>query len=430
MELNEKTEIEESIPEGYWKSKVGVIPADWNVQAIGSLTKPIKNPVLVDSKEEYVQLGIRSHGKGIFYKEKVTGEELGNKRVFWVEPNCFIVNIVFAWERAIARTSDNDKGIIASHRFPMYKPIDDQLELDYLTYFFKSKRGKYILELASPGGAGRNKTLGQKNFSESLIPVPPIDEQQKISEILSTQDKIIKLKEELIKEKEKLVRFYSQMLLDYNSLPFKKLMGFEEPWKSIEIKELFSTMGGTALESEMDNESDYHVISIGNYSIDGVYIDDGQRIKLNNKTKEKLLLEDDLVMVLNDKTKDGKIIGSTILIDSSNKYIFNQRSQRLRCNDIILPKFAWLLLNSKHVRREIYSISQGGTQIYVNFSAVEKLSLKIPTDKKEQKKIVDILSSIINEIEVSRKELLYQKQHKRALMNMLLTGKIRTINVS
>ena len=54
----------------------------------------------------------RSHGKGIFYKEPVTGAALGNKSVFWIEPDCFIVNIVFAWEQAIGKTTQSEVGMI------------------------------------------------------------------------------------------------------------------------------------------------------------------------------------------------------------------------------------------------------------------------------------------------------------------------------
>jgi len=66
---------------------------------------------------------------------------LGNKRVFRVHPDCFIVNIVFAWEQAVAKTSANEIGMIASHRFPMFRPKNNQCNIDYLTYFFKTPRG-------------------------------------------------------------------------------------------------------------------------------------------------------------------------------------------------------------------------------------------------------------------------------------------------
>lgn len=161
----------------------------------------------IPNKETYYQeIGIRSHAKGIFHKEPVTGKSLGNKSVFWIEPDCFVVNIVFAWEHAIAKTTEAEKGMIASHRFPMYKPKEGVLDLDYLLYFFKSAKGKNLLELASPGGAGRNKTLGQSEFLKLKIPVPPIEVQKEIVRLLNTADKEIELQKkkiEAIKQQKK-----------------------------------------------------------------------------------------------------------------------------------------------------------------------------------------------------------------------------------
>ena len=141
----------------------------WNKQRLDSFLERVSNPIDVIPNKKYSQIGIRSHGKGIFHKEAVTGEELGNKRVFWVEPNALVVNIVFAWERAIAVTSDAEKGMIASHRFPMYLPKNNLSNVNFLRYLFVTDKGQSYLELASPGGAGRNKTLGQSNFAELKI---------------------------------------------------------------------------------------------------------------------------------------------------------------------------------------------------------------------------------------------------------------------
>ena len=62
------------------------------------------------------------------------------------------------------RITFKEKGMIASHRFPMYKPLNGCLTL----IIFKTKRGKHLLGLASPGGAGRNKTLEQKKIVSAI----------------------------------------------------------------------------------------------------------------------------------------------------------------------------------------------------------------------------------------------------------------------
>ena len=83
--------------------------------------------------------------------------------------------------------------MIASHRFPMYKPKEGILDLNYMLHYFKSKKGKDLLELASPGGAGRNKTLGQSEFLKLQIPVPSFQRQQLIAEVLDKADEEITL---------------------------------------------------------------------------------------------------------------------------------------------------------------------------------------------------------------------------------------------
>lgn len=175
------------------KTKVGILPIDWELKSITDLIDKIKNKLTPEPETLYREIGIRSHCKGIFHKEEVTGESLGNKSVFWIQPDCFVVNIVFAWEHAIAKTTEAEVGMIASHRFPLYKPKADILDLDYLLYYFKTARGKHLLGLASPGGAGRNKTLGQTEFAKLKIPVPSLEEQKRIVLVLSESDKEIEL---------------------------------------------------------------------------------------------------------------------------------------------------------------------------------------------------------------------------------------------
>ncbi len=165
---------------------------NWVSRKISNLLRKISNPVNVKDDALYREIGIKSHGKGIFHKEPIKGKILGNKRVFEIERDAFIVNIVFAWELAIANTSETEEGMIASHRFPMYKPYKDRVDVTYIKYFFLTEKGKELLWIASPGGAGRNKTLGQKEFEklEFLLP-ESLDEQQKIASCLSSIDTLI-----------------------------------------------------------------------------------------------------------------------------------------------------------------------------------------------------------------------------------------------
>lgn len=173
---------------------------EWKKHSIKNVLDRYSRPVDVKPSQLYAQIGIRSHGKGIFHKEAVSGKSLGNKRVFWIEEDKLILNIVFAWERAITKTTSSEKGMVASHRFPMYQPKQGLLNLDYILLFFLTPRGKTYLELASPGGAGRNKTLGQSEFEKLKIYLPSIKEQEKIVSFLNEISKQIALVNEQLEE--------------------------------------------------------------------------------------------------------------------------------------------------------------------------------------------------------------------------------------
>ncbi len=189
----------------------------WPVRPIGELLQPVRHPVEIETRDIYREIGIRSHCGGIFHKPPATGEKIGTKRVFWVEPGCLVFNIIFAWEQAVAITSENEIGMIASHRFPMYTSRSGSLLIRWAWRYFSSPRGKYDLGISSPGGAGRNKTLGQKEFNQLTIPVPPIAHQRFAVDALAASDRAISRTENLIAAGRRLTRALAELLLSGKS---------------------------------------------------------------------------------------------------------------------------------------------------------------------------------------------------------------------
>ena len=246
-------------------------PQDWKEYTIGDCLRRVEHPVEVDSDALYTQIGIRSHGKGLFYKEPVTGELLGSKAVYWVEPNCFILNIVFAWEQAIGKTTQAEVGMIGSHRFPMYKPVNNLIDIDYLVYYLLTKRGTDILEAASPGGAGRNRTLGQDRFMKSRIVLPPLDEQQKIAEILSTQDKAIELQGRKIEELKRFKKGCLEKMFPRKGqkVPEKRFPRFTDDWEQRKLGDLLQTLPFKQFLKEPEPDGKYEIIQQGNEPVIG-----------------------------------------------------------------------------------------------------------------------------------------------------------------
>ncbi len=281
-----------TVPEGYKQTKVGVIPEEWNTSRIDTVLQRIRKKVDVKKDNIYQEIGIRSHAKGIFHKDKISGEALGNKSVFWVEEGCFVLNIVFAWEQAVAKTTEFERGMIASHRFPMYKSKNDKVDIDYILYFFKSKRGKHLLGLASPGGAGRNKTLGQKDFAELRIPLPSLKEQQKIAQILTTWDRAIEKLETLITAKEQLKKGLMQKLLS-GEVRFE---GFDGEWEEVRLGDVGKAIRGVSYKPNdlSISDTDKTIRLMRSNNIKSGYLDRNTELQyVNNSTfahKPKLFL--------------------------------------------------------------------------------------------------------------------------------------------
>jgi len=145
---------------------------------IGEVLEEVKRPITVDPEAEYWQIGIRSHGRGLFTKEAVTGESLGSKKVFWVEPGDLVINIVFAWEGAVAIVPPEIEGYCGSHRFPTYQRLGGG-DVEFFRLFFSTKPGTRLLANCSPGGAGRNRTLSRKRLMQSPVGMPSTKEQER-----------------------------------------------------------------------------------------------------------------------------------------------------------------------------------------------------------------------------------------------------------
>jgi len=163
----------------------------WRRRRISDILVKAAIPVAVDPDTMYREIGVRSHGNGIFHKDPVRGESIGGKRVFQVVENALVLNIVFAWEQAVATTSQNEAGMIASHRFPMYVPQSEDCEVSFVKLALLTPQGKHLLGVASPGGAGRNRTLGQGEFEKLELLVPDRVEQSKIASSFLTIDSLI-----------------------------------------------------------------------------------------------------------------------------------------------------------------------------------------------------------------------------------------------
>ena len=144
---------------------------------IAEVAPLIRRPVDVEPSVKYHELGIRSFGKGTFHKPPIEGTSVGTKKLFRIGANDLLFNIVFAWEGAVAVATPRDHGRVGSHRFLTCVPKEGLATSKFLCFHFLTDEGLEQLGKASPGGAGRNRTLGLKTLEEIPVPVPVYEKQ-------------------------------------------------------------------------------------------------------------------------------------------------------------------------------------------------------------------------------------------------------------
>ena len=163
----------------------------WEQRKLAELVTRYEDPVETPH-DGYIRLGIRSHAKGTFHEYVEPGHELETAQMHRVAANKLIFNITFAWEHAVAITTEDDAGKLVSHRFPQFS-LSELLRPEFLKYVILDEGFHHKLYLASHGGAGRNRVLKVDEALDYPIFFPSVEEQHKIGEFLNQLNDLITL---------------------------------------------------------------------------------------------------------------------------------------------------------------------------------------------------------------------------------------------
>ena len=386
----------------------------WNNYKIEDMFDRVGTPVDLNDTQTYREIGIRSHGKGIFHKEETTATEIGNKRVFWVEPDCFVVNIVFAWERAVAKTTEKENGMIASHRFPMYKPKKDIVDLDYITEYFITKRGQNVLILASPGGAGRNKTLGQKEFAKSVVKLPSLPEQQKIAEFLSTIDTVITKQKETVSAWEERKKGVMQKLFN-REVRFKADDGSDFPdWEEKKLGDVCAplTYGMNTAAVKYDGENKY--IRITDIDDESHLYKNDELVSPDGELDDKYLVgENDILLA-----RTGASVGKSYLYDKKDGKLYYAGFLIKAHVESENSRFIFYQTLTDRYARWVQVTSMRSGQPGINANEYSEFMVYVPC-LAEQQKIADCLSSLDEVIEKQKATLAAWEEMKKGLLQQM-----------
>ena len=393
------------VPKGYKKTKVGIIPEDWEVKKLEKIGKFKKGKGI--SKNDIVEYGLPAIMYGdIYVKYNIKfnqvdygiSEETAKKSTFIKKGDllftssgetpmeigkcvCYIGNeTIYIGGDIIALTSDKVISLFIAYQQNTFKYIKNKARLG---------QGHSVVHIY------------EKFLSNIDIILPNLKEQQKIADILSTQDKLIELKQKLIEEKQKQKKYLMQNLLTGKI----RLKGFNDKWKEVKIKDIFSIKRGNVISiNKLKKIKDYNFC----YPV------------YSSQTKDKGLLG-----YYNDYIYENAITWTT---DGANAGNVNYRKGKFYCTNVC----GVLLPYKNNTNICIAEILNMTTKKYVSYVGNPKLMnntmsnivILIPLIK-EQEKIANILSKADEEIELLQKDLEQEKLKKKALMQLLLTGIVR-----
>ncbi|WRB43149.1 restriction endonuclease subunit S [Helicobacter pylori] len=257
--------------------------------------------------------------------------------------------------------------------------------------------------------------LYNDNFRNTLIPLPPLNEQIAIANILSDVDHYLYTLDALILKKESVKKALSFELLSQR----KRLKGFNQNWQRVKLWDICEFGNGGAYETLIVENGDFKLISLNSIDIDGNLKNTMKRVNFYDNS----LKQDDIVMVLSD-VAHGDFLGLCAVIPS-NDYVLNQRMGRLRKrNDCINILFLRLYINAN--QKYFKMQGQGSSQLNLSKKAIEDFEILLPP-LNEQIAIANILSALDNEITSLKNKKRQFENIKKALNHDLMSAKIRVL---
>ena len=302
-----------------------------------------------------------------------------------------------------------------------FRPDDQKVVPEFLEQTLRSSMTLSYLQGAAAGTSASMVKLNSTSVAKAPLWLPPLAEQRKIAEILSTWDAAIEKMEALLANARTQKRALMQSLLT-GKRRFPEFDG--RPWKEVRLGELGSFKKGKGLpKTEVGSVGQFPCVLYGElYTTYGEIID---------QPKSRTDLNDGIVSMAGDvlipasTTTSGKDLAIASCVMTDGVRLGGDMNIFRRKTDAIDGAFLAFFLT--HVRRyEMARFAQGITIVHLKGSDLLDISVSVPP-KPEQVKILTVVRDVEDQIAGYHVALGKLRTEKKALMQQLLTGKRRVL---
>ena len=407
-----KTRIEAvrrgEVPEGYGESIAGILPNDWISKPLSEITDILSEQA---GDRDYETLSI-SAGIGFVNQAEKFGKELSGKQY---AKYTVLHKGDFAYNKGNSKRypqgctymlRERDEAAVPNvfECFRITKGHPEYYEQLFINGFMNKQLTRKINHGVRDDGL---LNLTDDDFYSTVLPVPPLAEQQKIAEILSTCDRVIELKQQLLDEKRKQKQWLMQVLLDPNS--GVRLPGFEgSQWYTVTLGEYCDCLDTLRKPVNAQQREKMQ----GNYPYWGANSIQGY--------VNSYLFDEEIVLLAEDGGCFDDFKTKPIAVYVNEKCWVNNHAHILRAKNGN-TKLLYFLLAHKDIRNYI----NGTTRSKLTQSDMLAIPITLPKDHMEQHRLMEILTCTEIEMDMLEQELESWQQKKKALMQLLLTGLVR-----
>ncbi|AXU29203.1 TPA: restriction endonuclease subunit S [Clostridioides difficile] len=411
---------EGKVPLGYKKSKVGIIPNDWEEKSLSELIEELETGVSVNSYDFKAKTGEKavlktscvSNGKFDPYENKLIIE----KEIDRAKLNPKSGEIIIS--RMNTPQLVGEIGYIEKDYPELFLPdrlwqskLNKGVDGRWLAECLITEKIKYQIKDIATGTSNSMKNISKTSFLSLKIPFTIYEEQKKISDILNLWNKKIELKEKLLIEKQKQKKGLIERFLTGKV----RLNGFND---KVEIKKLKDYISEIKVKNKDNKER--RILSVTNR----------QGFILQEEKFDRIIASNDLS---NYKiVKKGQFaynpsrvnVGSLDLLTNFDSGLLSPMYVIFECNDDLDKDYLYQFLKSNLFLKYIPRLLQGSVRDSLSFEALQQVRIFIPKVE-EQKSIANILKTSDKEIKLLSKEIELLKEQKKGLMQLLLTGIVR-----
>lgn len=407
------------VPEGYKKTGAGIIPNSWNITTLDLLMGNIESGTSVnsdtskDSGMYILKTSAIQQGKVSLNESKAVVKTEFSRLKCPVKEGCILVSRMNTplLVGACGYVFQSSKlHFLPDRLWQAHNSDPDHCSFVYLNYLLNSARYKRAVQNLATGTSNSMKNISKESYLGVVLSLPHLPWQQKIAAILTTQDKVIELKEKLLVEKQRQKKYLCQQLLTGK----KRLPGFSGDWKSEHLGKLFAERVETKRE-------DLPLLAIT--GTQGIIPRSELDLKDNSSEDKSKYLR----ICVGDIGYNTMRMWQGVSAYSNHEGIVSPAYTILKPVDSINAKYFAYLFKMPEVVFLFYRFSQGLVDDTRNlkYDNFRRINVNYPMDKREQDAIVEHLSIADQEISLLKKSIDAEKQKKKALMQLLLSGIVR-----